>query len=117
MKLSVISSLLALFLAGCTSQPDFAAKPAPELYLEKPSADLVLEPVEFTIIIHDNVPYYALTDENYINLSINMLRLQHVLYSFAVWEKLRDAGNTGTKATEDDRGEATEASVTDGAGW
>ena len=114
MKLSATSLACALFLAGCASQPDFTAKPAPELYMEKPSVDLVLEPVEFTIIVHDDVPYYALTDENYINLGINMLRLQHVLYSFAVWEKLRDAG---TKATEDDRGEATEASTTDGAGW
>lgn len=117
MKLSAISAtsaICALFLAGCASQSDFAAKSAPELYLEKPSVDLVLEPVEFTIIVHDGVPYYALTDENYINLGINMLRIQHVLYSFAVWEKLRDAK---AKATEDDRSEATEASATDGAGW
>lgn len=117
MKLSAtkpISLVLALFLAGCASQADFTAKPAPELHIEKPSVDLVLEPVEFTIIVHDDVPYYALTDENYINLSINMLRIQHVLYSFAVWEKLRDAR---AKATEDDRGEATEAPATGGAGW
>ena len=117
MRLSATSLTCALFLAGCASQADFTAKPAPDLYIEKPSVDLVLEPVEFTIIVHDDVPYYALTDENYINLSINMLRIQHVLYSFAVWEKLRDAGDARAKATEDDRGEATEASATDGAGW
>lgn len=117
MKLNVISVICALFLAGCASQPDFTAKPAPELHMEKPSVDLVLEPVEFTIIVHDDVPYYALTDENYINLGINMLRLQHVLYSFAVWEKLKDARDSEAKAAEDDRGEATEASATDGAGW
>lgn len=88
-------------LAGCQSSEQFYEAPQ----LERPRTDLVLEPVEFDIIVQDNVVYYALTSENYINLSINMLRIQQTLYDMAVWENLRDARSS---ETEDNGNKGTE---------
>ena len=91
----------AISLAGCQSSAQFYEAPQ----LERPQTDLVLEPVEFSIIVQDDVVYYALTSENYINLGINMLRIQQTLYDMAVWENLRDARSSETK---NDRNKDTE---------
>lgn len=87
--------LTAINLCSCQTTTEFYEPPS----IERPRTELVLEPVEFSVIIQDDVVYYALTSENYINLGINMLRIQQVLYDMAVWENLRD----GSSEAKDNR--------------
>lgn len=70
--------------------------------IQRPQVDLILEPVEFKVVVHDGIVYYALTSDNYVNLGINMLRVQQALYNMAVWENLR-VDSDGPKTTENDR--------------
>ena len=97
MRLLTVSMLTATsLLSACQSTtPQFYEAPR----LERPHTDLVLEPVKFDIIIQDDVVYYALTSENYINLGINLLRVQQLVYDMATWEKV----NAKTGEAQDDR--------------
>ena len=85
MRMLMGSLLIATSLLGCQSTTQFYEAPT----IERPSSDLVLEPVEFSIIVQDDVVYYALTSEYYINLGINLLRVQQLIYDMATWEKAR----------------------------
>lgn len=91
---SIISKLTVLFLtvttlSSCTSTLPSDVKLDP---IERVKTELVLEPVKFTVIQQDGTVYYALTDKYYINLSVNMVRIQQVLYEYAVWENINAKG-------------------------
>ena len=98
-RIIVVISAIILLL-GCQSNViDDIPKP------QRANHELILEPVKFNVVIHDDVVYYALTSDNYINLSINMVRMQQLIYNMAVWEKLNneriesieDHGNSAVK--------------------
>lgn len=87
-----------IFLTGCNTTTSTIHEPD----ISRAKTPLELEPVEFTIVIHDDVVYYALTDENYINLGMNMLRIQQALYALALWEKTHEERRrAGTDSTQD----------------
>lgn len=75
---ALIASTVLCSCASTVAVIDDEARPVPKL---------VLVPVKFKVITQDDVPYYALTSREYMNLSINMLRIQEYITTLRLWDK------------------------------
>lgn len=94
-KLTAIVSLMCItFVSGCNSTVS-----APEL--DKPLNTLELLPVKFKVLIDGDTVYYALTDTQYINLSLNMLNIQRYIYQESLWNETLKRANDGLSAFKD----------------
>lgn len=69
----------SLFLVGCQTvqSVEVFKKPIEDINIPVPKTEpLVLKPIKWKVVIHDDISYIALTPNEYANLSSNMLMLQ-----------------------------------------